>query len=198
MSIFIYIRSMKTIILEGSSASGKTTVAKLLRNIINKEKKSVYIAEEDQTLMPILSNRDYKISLNHLIKVIRSAYKNPVDYVIFDRLHLTASAITSSPMKDYEKIEKLLLTKDPVLVLLKIREKEIPQRIRESIKYRGPSWGEYVNKKGSESQINAHYIEAQRKVFKQYRSSQLPKMEFDTTEKNFDFIAEKIAEKVLK
>jgi deoxyadenosine/deoxycytidine kinase len=189
---------MKTIILEGSTASGKTTTAKLLADILIKKNKTVLVVSENKTLMPILSNRDRKISLDHLKKIIMSALDKPTEYLIFDRLHLTASAITSSSISEYQEIEKQLLLHNPLLILLTINEDEIPQRIRESIKYRGPSWERYVNKKGNELQINVHYIEAQKKVLKQYQDSLLPKIEFDTTGKNFDLIAQKIAGKILK
>jgi thymidylate kinase len=188
---------MKIIVLEGSSASGKTTTAKLLLDALTKKGKSARVIEEDLTLMPILNNRDSKISLDHLMRVIKTAFEGKFDFIIFDRLHLTASAITASNLSEYFKIEDELLNYHPLLVLLTIPQNQIPKRIRESIKFRNASWGEYVRKKGSDQEINEHYIEAQKKVIKQFKDSGLPKIQFDTSDKNYGVIAGEIIKKVL-
>jgi hypothetical protein len=54
-----------------------------------------------------------------------------------------------------------------------------------------------VRKKGSDQEINEHYIEAQKKVIKQFKDSGLPKIQFDTSDKNYGVIAGEIIKKVL-
>lgn len=179
---------------------------------------SCLLVEEDQTLMPILHNRDEKVALEHILGILDEVYgqkrdqtsgklrdsstslrfaRNDTeiqyDVVIFDRLHLTPIAICESSIAKFKQVEDILLAQDPTLVFLTINEKDIERRIFESIKHRGPSWGEYVHRKGNRQQILAHYKEAQEKLLKLTLQTSLPLLCFDTTDEDFDLIATEIA-----
>lgn len=189
---------MKTIILEGTSTSGKTVLAQKLFKIFVRDNWSCKIIGENRTLLPILENSDTRISLDYLLKVVQKAYAGDEKIVIFDRLHLTSLAITDDAMSNFARLEKKIEAHYPLLVFLKIKESEIPARIFGSMQHRNSSWIEYVNKKGDETAIIEHYIETQRKMYKFFCQSDLPKLEYDTTEEDFTKIAEDIAKKVVK
>jgi len=190
---FFYISFMKIIILEGSTASGKTRSAKELVKIFCGNGIRCLLVEEDKTLMPILHHPNSEISKNHLLKIMNKTLKEKTDVIIFDRLHLTASAMTKSEIKKFEPIEKILLQHEPLLVFLKVKENKIPSRVIDSIKYRQRSWEKRIWEKGTRKQVDQHYIEAQRKIAKKYAQSKLPKIIIDSTDQNYAKIARKIA-----
>lgn len=188
---------MQTIILEGSSASGKTRTAKKLIEICQKKDKRCLLVEEKLTLMPIIGNRSAAVAKKHLLNLINETYNKEADLVIFDRLHLTPTAICQKDLKDFEKIELVLLKHNPLLVFLEIDEEKIPERIYDSINHRGPSWKLHIEQKGSRQKVVNHYIEAQRKLQKLINQTILPKVFFNTTSQDFDQIAQKLADMVL-
>jgi len=153
--------------------------------------------EESETLMPVLHNRDEEVALQHILEILKQVDDTQYDVVIFDRLHLTPIAITESSIEKFNEVERILVEKNATLVFLQIEEKDIERRIFESIKHRGPSWGEYVHKKGNRKQILAHYSKAQDKLLKLIKETNLPKIIFDTRDENFDRIAQEIARKCL-
>lgn len=221
---------MKTIILEGSSASGKTRTARKLVEICDKKNLNCLMVEESETLMPILHNRDEEVALEHILGILDEVYgqkrdqtsdklrdsstslrfarndtekhryvrndaKIQYDIVIFDRLHLTPIAICKSSVAKFKEVEDELVKFNPVLIFLEMSEAKIPERVLDSIKYRSPSWGEYVHRKGSKEEIIEHYTLAQRKLQKLVKETKLPKIIFDSTDENFDRIAQEIASK---
>ncbi len=183
---------MKIIILEGTSASGKTTLANKLANICAKKNLNCKLVDEGQTLMPVLGKFEPEIFLDHLTKLVKDVFSEEYDVVIFDRLHLTAMAISNSTVEKYKELEKILLQHNPTIVFLKIDEKEIPERIANAAKHRDSAWRSHLATHGSKKEINQHYIGTQRKLLEHLESSSLPKIIFDSTEQNYDKIAEEI------
>lgn len=187
---------MKTIVIEGLSTSGKTTIAKKIAELCHDQNLDCKIIDENTTLMPILKNREPKVSSDHILGVLNDAYKENHDLVVFDRLHLTSIAITDSSIEEFDEIEKILKAHETLLVFLEIDEDKIESRIFDSIEYRGEWWREHLAKKGDRSDVMKHYLESQKKLFIQLEKTKLPKMIFNTTEENYDEIVKEVFEKV--
>lgn len=188
---------MKTIILEGTSTSGKTTLANKLADIFKSNGLKCLIVGENDTIMPILNTEDLDEHLAHLSELLGEVYKKKYDITIFDRLHLTSVARTNSTIQDFEDLEKVLLLYDPLVVFLHIDKLNIPNRIFKTLKHRGLSWAAHVNMIGSKKAIVQHYIETQEKIFQHFKSTKLPKIYYDTTTEEFNEIAREIAERYL-
>jgi len=187
---------MKIIILEGSSASGKTRTANELLKLATNKGFQAKIIEESVTLMPILANRDCQVAIKHINSVIDQAIDSNLDMIIFDRLHLTPAAVTNSTLKKFAQIESKLKQFNSTIVFLEMKEEVIEKRIFDSMKYRDPSWEQYVRKKGSDKDIVRHYTDAQRKLQKLINETKLPIIRLDTTNQEFGKIAQVIAEKI--
>src|SRR3989344_1564069 len=182
---------MKIIILEGIATSGKSSVKNELVKILSSRGLDFLIIGEDETLMPILENTDKHTSLSLLQEVIGKVLNEKKDFIIFDRLFFTHIFRTHSVMEDYRMIEKMLMD-EALLVFLKIDEAIIPERIANAQKHREKSWGEYVQKKGTTDEINQYYINQQRTLLKLLEQTQLPYKIYDTTNMEFDSIAEDV------
>lgn len=90
---------MKIIILEGIATSGKTSIKNKLADAFVEKGINFSIIEEDETLMPILDNKDRQISIGLLKEVISKALKEEKDFIIFDRLFLLTYSEPTAPYK---------------------------------------------------------------------------------------------------
>lgn len=192
----MYLKSMQTIILEGTSTAGKTTIANQLALIFKKKHLKTYIVDEAKTLLPLLKNPSPWLAKNILDNLIEKLVKQKNDIVIFDRCHLSAAAVTRMPIKDFKTIELFLATMNPSIVFLEIDETKILNRILNSVQHRGPSWGKNILTKGKDkSEIRDHYIQTQKKLDSFYKKSSFTKYKINTTEEKFEEYSIKIAKK---
>lgn len=183
---------MKIIILEGTSTGGKTTLAKLISKKLGQLGKTVLVISEDQTLIPILQNKDPRKAVSHLLDVVKSSLSKDVDYLIFDRLHLTPIAITNSDIKTFSEIEELLLSHETMLVSINIAEDKLLDRVYKALEHRGPSWAAHVEGHGTKEDVKKHYIVAQKKVISHFNQSSLRKISIDATNNNYEQISTQI------
>ncbi|KKP68813.1 MAG: hypothetical protein UR66_C0003G0078 [Candidatus Moranbacteria bacterium GW2011_GWE1_35_17] len=182
---------MKIIILEGIATSGKTSVKNKLIENLNKKGLSFSIIEEDETLLPILDNKDKQISVDLLREIIIKKLKEEKDFIIFDRLFFTHIFRTNSSIKDFEEIENLLKN-NSLLIFLKIDELKIPERINTARNHRDKEWNDYVDKKGTNKEIYQYYIKQQRLLLNLLDETSLKYKIFDTTQMDFENIANEI------
>lgn len=187
---------MQTIILEGTSTAGKTTVANQLALIFKKKHLKPYIIDEAKTLLPLLKNPSPEIAKNILENLIKKLNKQKNDIVIFDRCHLSAAAVTQMPSKDFQTIERLIATMNPSIFFLEIDEAEILNRILNSVQHRGPSWGKNILTKGAnKNEIRDHYIQTQKKLDSFYEKSSFAKCKINSTEEKFQEYSNAIAQR---
>jgi len=183
---------MKLIIIEGTSTSGKTTLANLLNEKIDVLGRNAHLVEEDKTLMPVLRSSDPFVHIDHINKIIASISKEKYDFVITDRLHLTSAAVCDMSKTDFEKIEDSLLKFDPVIIFLVIDSDRLGNRIFEAMKHRGPSWNEHVTAKGTRKDIASWYLETQEKLLSRLKSSRIKHLKYNATDSNYKKIADNI------
>lgn len=183
---------MKIIILEGIATSGKTSVKNKLTELFVEKGISFAVIEENQTLMPILDNKDRQVSIDLLKKVIGEALKEEKDYLIFDRLFFTHIFRTNSSVEEFREIEKMIQAQT-LLVFLKIDESEIPERINKAREHREKSWGEYIAKKGNDEEIYQYYIDQQRFLLGLLKETSLNYKIYDTAGLDFAKIAKDIS-----
>ncbi len=182
---------MKIIILEGPSTSGKTTVAKLLSDKLLLTGFSVRYVTEDETLMPILSEKDFQVHLKHLNSLL-SGLDNKVDFVVADRFHLTSAAVTNTSISEFNVLENSLIKYDPLIVFLEIDEEKLGERVFEAMKHRGPSWKAHVESKGSKEDIINWYKQTQINLLTLLKNSIISYKLIDATNSNYDNISEQI------
>ena len=182
---------MKIIILEGIATSGKSSIKDKLAKAFVEKEINFSIIEEDETLMPILNNTDRQTSINLLKNVISKALKKKKDFIIFDRLFFTHIFRTNSSIDDFRNIEKII-NDQALLVLLKIDESKIPERITHAREHREKSWNEYVGKKGNNEEIFQYYTNQQRLLLNLLKGTSLKYKVYNTTNMDFDDIAKDI------
>ena len=187
---------MKIIILEGIATSGKTSVMKKLTEVLAQKGLYFTVIGEEETLMPILNNTDKQVSINFLKNVIDRALKEIKDVIVFDRLYFTHIFKTNSTLSDFKEIEDML--KDlSLLVLLKIDDTKIPERIEYARKHREERWNEFVSKKGSNEEIYQYYLNQQRILLDLLSETTLKNKVYDTTSLDFDSVVNDILESVI-
>lgn len=182
---------MNIIILEGIATSGKTSVVKELIKGLNKQKAGFSVIDEQKTLMALLDNINKRKSIEFLKQIVVRAISKKKDFIIFDRLFLTHVFRTKSAIADYSEIENLIKN-NAILIFLKIDETKIPERINYARKHRNKEWNDYVDKKGSEDQINNYYIGQQRLLLELMENSTLNCKAYNTSNMDFDYIAKDI------
>jgi thymidylate kinase len=186
---------MKIIILEGIATSGKTTVKNLLISKFEKSGTNFAIIDENETLMPILENTDKKISLKLLTGILNKYFAVEKDVLIFDRLYFTHIFRTASSIKDFAKIENLLSRHNALLVLLIIEEQKISERIKNAMLHRDQKWTNFVREKGNDLDIEKYYIQQQQFLLELLNQSKLSHIIENSTNGNFEEIAENITNK---
>jgi uncharacterized protein (DUF952 family) len=99
-------------------------------------------------------------------------------------------------VKDFCEI-KNLIKENATLVLLKIDEALIPERIEYARKHRDKAWNDYMDKKGSKEEANNYYIAQQRLLLRLIQNSSLDRKIYDTSNLDFSRIAKDIVKSVL-
>ncbi|MEK7650825.1 MAG: hypothetical protein AAB364_03090 [Patescibacteria group bacterium] len=126
----------KLFIFEGIASSGKTTLEKML---LDRLPNSTLI-DETETLMPLIDNRDVTQSISYLNKILERIETLEQTNIILDRFHFTHAFRTHSTLTSFQEIERRLKKHSTLVVLLTISEKQISERIKETIERRGDSW----------------------------------------------------------
>ncbi len=181
---------MKRVILfEGIASSGKTTLERML----NERIKGSLLITEGRTLMPIFEEKNPHVVTDHLLGVLREINNEPAETIIIDRLHLTQTFRTRSPLSEFRAIEKLLCdTTHPFLILLSIQEEAILCRIKETDEYRAGTW--VKKKQGTYEERTEYYKDQQLKLKQEVKESSLPVLILDTTDKDWDRCLNRIVE----
>lgn len=168
------------IIFEGIASSGKTTLERMLHE---KLEGSVIVSEE-QTLIPLIENKEPQKAVEYLAAVLNEIEKQPAKAFIVDRFHLTHAFRTSASLFLFDKIEKRISEKHrPLIVLLKMDEDLISDRIKKTIALRGVSWA--MGKQGSLEEKIVYYKNQQRALVELMKQSGLPTVAVDTTNKDW-------------
>jgi thymidylate kinase len=181
----------KLIIFEGIATSGKTTLIEKLQKIL-KPRYSIAVFPEDETLMPIVKNKNKDIALHFLWDFIEKRLKRTKkDVLLVDRLYFTHIFRTKSSNKDFQAVEDFLLNLyDALVILLFVDENTIEKRIRKTEKLRGGDWGQ--GKKGPMEERIAYYANQQRILRRAIKESRVPHLVFNTTEMKWRKYADKI------
>jgi thymidylate kinase len=183
---------MRTIIFEGIATSGKTSIEKYLIEILNAQKVKYFFVGEDKTLMPLLYDNNEQKTVALLKENLRLAFAQKREVYIFDRLHITHVLRTKVGMEKFEEIEKELVSHNPILILLKINEDKIPERVLWAMENREPDWVRHARVYGDNQQIFQHYIDQQRELDAVINATTLPHRVIETSRMNFKEIAEDI------
>ena len=182
---------MNTIILEGIATSGKSSLSKQLRSILNGKLK-IKIASEDETHEPIMEKKESLHTDFYLEQVNRFVAEYP-DVLIIDRFYLTQAFRSKASLKQYENVEKALRPYNPVTIFLRVEPSAIVNRIDKAVQHRGEEWANYVASRGrSREEQSAYYIAQQKTLLNLLKESTLPYRIFDSTTGNYEAIAEKI------
>ncbi len=178
---------MRMIILEGIAGAGKTTVRHLL---LSQLVSSVAISE-NETLWPLIDNRDPEIANRFLEALLPVFRRQSAENVIVDRLHLTHAFRTHTSLEPFAHFEHALQAiADPLLVLLTVDPEQIKQRLEETMLFRKDTWN-----KGAQGTIEervAYYQEQQTRLLQLRTESRLETLAINTTDKNWDRCAASI------
>jgi thymidylate kinase len=175
------------IIFEGIATSGKSTLIKMMQQSLKAQ-----VFSEEQTHEPIMQNM---ASANlPFFKSLLSKIDKQADVVIFDRLYLTQAFRAKIPLIAYTEVEDELLDYSPTTIFLKIDEDTIAARVLKATEHRQTSWGDYIKTKGkTPDEIAKYYIKQQKSQLKLLEQSKLPSKIFDTTNHDYEKIAEEIS-----
>jgi thymidylate kinase len=146
--------------------------------------------------MPII-DKTKRLHLDFFEDLIKKSLEEPADLVIFDRLYLSQALRAKATVSDYKKIEESLLPFSPLTVYLKVDEASLASRIKSAMKHRDPAWVEYVAARSQASGgAVAYYTNQQRHQVEILKQSKIPYIIYDTTDHNYQEIAEKIASQI--
>ena len=186
---------MHIIILEGIATCGKSTLTKKLKELAETKGLHLCAMDEEETMWPLRNATDKEVCIVFLKNLLQQVFEKSYDVVIFDRFHFSQVFRTRGTVEDFMIIEDLLRPYAKV-VLLKVEESSIHERIRETMLRRPPSWAEYVRKKGTDEEIDAYYIHQQRLLEELCAKTTLPVEIVDTTLMEFDVIAVNLMSKI--
>ncbi len=184
---------MQLIIFEGIASSGKTTIEKLL---LSRLPNSSIVSEED-TLMPLIDNKDMIVAQRHLKSLIDSLQDESLEFLILDRFHFTHAFRTESSLAHFSDIEsRLERLGDVLVVLLTIKEENIRERIEETMRYRKGGWNKGGQGASTINEKITYYTEQQNKLLSLQKESRLPCIVIDTSEKHWNEYVEQIVKKL--
>lgn len=182
--------SLKILIIEGIATSGKSTMIELLQKKLSDKKIKVY--GEPDTHIPIME-QPAELHLDFFKSLLDTSLNTEADYIIFDRLYLTQAFRAKADISKYEDIENVLLQHQTLTVFLKVDEKTTAKRVQTAAEHREQSWVEYIKTKGKTiEEIARYYIDQQRSQIELLATSKVNNRVFDTTEHEYDKIADEI------
>lgn len=181
---------MKILILEGVATSGKSTLAKAIPAKLQGSR--VEIFDELKTHEPIMEQRS-ELHLDFFKKLLGEITSINADLVILERFHFTQAIRANADINKYAEIEELLHSQGALMVLLKIDEDSLSQRITDAIAHREKEWGEYVQTRGkNEQEIAQYYIDQQRSYLELLNQSKLSRKVVNVTTRDYDSAAQEI------
>lgn len=185
---------MKILILEGIATSGKSTIADVIKEQL--ADLSVRVVAEEETHIPI-KEATGGLHETFFEKLLKRLVDEKPELIIFDRLYLTQAFRAGAPISDYADLENLLSKYDTVTAFLKVNDQAIAERVTRAAVHRDPSWGEYIKTKGkTTSEIADYYISQQQNQIDLLKTSRLPHMVCDTTNHDYEDIAQQILAKL--
>ena len=153
------------------------------------------VFSEAQTNEPIMG--DTSNTNLSFYKSLLSEIDQDSDLVIFDRLYLTQAYRAKITLNSYAEIENELRAYTPTTVCLLVDEAAIAERVQKAAEHRHASWGDYIKTKGkTPDEIADYYIKQQRRRLELLEQSKLPHKIFDTTNHEYEKIAEEIIKKL--
>lgn len=185
---------MRLILLEGMSTSGKTTVLRKLSELLEKRKIKHKAFDELQTMSrDIFSHVNSRKSIDEMKTFLQKECLPKDGLVICDRFHLSHMSITDGSISEFDEIEADLKKYDPVLIFLEISSDAIRDRLIKAKNHRGKQWEDELIKRGqTEDEAIKWFMGTQNNLLKLYNQSNLPKEIFNTTNHNYDAVANEI------
>lgn len=183
---------MKILILEGIATSGKSTIANCIKEQL--VGMTVRVASEAETHIPIMKQTD-KLHATFFENLINQCTAEKPELIIFDRLYVTQAFRAGVSLKEYSELESTLSKYGTLTVFLKVDERIVAERIAKAAEHRDPTWGEYIQTKGTTNgEIADYYIEQQRNQMRLLSTSSLPYIVCDTTDNEYVEITQQILE----
>jgi len=195
-SLFVILKLMKILIIEGIPTSGKSSVIREISKLLGESKVRVY--GEPKTHEPIMDQPE-QLHIHFFKSLLQDALETNAELVIFDRFHFTQASRAKAGIGAYSEIEDLLAKQETLVVYLQIDESAIADRIKLTAERRDGEdsedfqWGEYFRTKGDTfAEIAEHYATQQRGNKELLNQSKLKSQTFDTTNHNYRDIANQI------
>ncbi|MEN9920189.1 MAG: hypothetical protein RL538_82 [Candidatus Parcubacteria bacterium] len=154
------VHSPKSLILEGVSGSGKTTIYQnLARYAIEHSIKSEFVSEE-RTVLKMLDSTVLSDNVVYLLNLLDITYLDQKDLTVFDRFHFTHTIKTNAGLDDFKEVEDILLAKETIILFLRVSKKEMYDRFNKALKYKSTKWVNYMRKAGlvsTEDLVEYHF-----------------------------------------
>lgn len=177
----------RTIIVEGVTTSGKSTIVDNLRRYATEHGLSGTFLPEEKTVIPCIDSTNLKHNQEFLRKLLQTVFTEDKNLYVFDRLHFTHTIKTNSTIKDFADTEDVLNQRDAALFFIDIPEEALKKRLLDSLKYRNVQWVQYVMERsgGDQEKFIDFYIQRQRLLRRLFDESTLTKHIVDSGDQNY-------------
>lgn len=177
----------RTIIVEGVTTSGKSTIVDNLRRYAKEHNLSGTFLPEEETVIPCIDSTNLRHNQEFLRKLLRTVFAEDKNLYVFDRLHFTHTIKTNSTIKDFADIESDLKQRDAILFFIDIPEEALKKRLLDALKYRNVQWVQYVMERsdGDQEKLVDFYIQRQRLLRRLFDESALTKYIIDSGDQNY-------------
>lgn len=177
----------RTIIVEGVTTSGKSTIVDNLRRYAKEHDLSGTFLPEEKTVIPCIDSTNLKHNQDFLRKLLQTVFAENKNLYVFDRLHFTHTIKTNSTIKDFVDIESSLKQRDATLFFIDVPEEALKKRLLDSLEYRNVQWVKYVMERSDEDQEKFidFYVQRQRLLRKLFDESTLTKYIIDSDDQNY-------------
>lgn len=179
--------SVKVVILEGVTTTGKTSVFNNLKAFAEENNLNWVFVSEKETIIPIIDSENQKVNNEHFLDLLNKTFQKKSSVYVFDRLHFSSIFKTHATINDLAPIEDKLLKFDSYVFMMHTSKEILRQRIIESMNYRDIDWSKYLLKKtgGSKDKVAQLYIDRQDKVIDLLKQSKLNVCMCNTDSQNF-------------
>lgn len=177
----------RTIIVEGVTTSGKSTIVDNLRRYAKEHNLSGTFLPEEETVIPCIDSTNLRHNQEFLRKLLRTVFAEDKNLYVFDRLHFTHTIKTNSTIKDFADIESDLKQRDAILFFIDIPEEALKKRLLDALKYRNVQWVQYVMERsdGDQEKLIDFYIQRQRLLRRLFDESALTKYIINSGDQNY-------------
>lgn len=177
----------RTIIVEGVTTSGKSTIVDNLRRYAREHNLSGTFLSEEETVIPCIDSTNLKHNQEFLSELLQTVFAEDKNLYVFDRLHFTHTIKTNSTIKDFTDIENGLKQHDATLFFIDIPEEALKKRLLDALKYRNVRWVQYATERsdGDQEEFIDFYIQRQRLLRKLFDESTLTKYIIDSGDQNY-------------